>query len=192
MIDSIGASDGLGGGMSCDTQPGDESRVMGSFHFKCTDSEGNLLWEEEDHNLFTTLGKNALLNGAYNASITLTGPYMGLISSASVSAVSAADTMASHAGWLEANSSNAPNYAAGARGTAVYGTASAGTITAAGLSFVFSNTGTVQGAFICAGSGAVSTYTSTAGTLMNAGTLASAQPVISGNTLTITHSGTLT
>lgn len=192
MLDNSGASDAMGGGMSCDASEGDNSRVMGSFHFACTDSEGNLLWEETDHNLFTTLGKNALLNGAYNAAITLVGPFMGLISSASFTAVAAADTMASHAGWLEANATNAPNYVAGARSTAVYGTASAGTITAAGLSFVFSNTGTVQGAFICAGSGAVSTNTSTAGTLMNAGTLASAQPVISGNTLTITHSGTLT
>lgn len=191
MNDSAGASDGFGGMMSAGSALEDVAGVKGSFHFKCTDSEGNLLWEAEDHNLFTTVGKNALLNGAYNAAITLVGPFMGLISSASFTAVAAADTMASHAGWLEANATNAPPYGA-TRPTLTYGTASAGVVTSGNAVFVFTGSGTVQGAFVAAGSGAVSGNTSTAGTLMNAGTLASAQPVISGNTLTITHAGTLT
>lgn len=190
MSDNIGTSDGMTGGMSCES--GDQSWLEGSFHFECTDSEGNLLWEETDHNLFTTLGKNALLNGAYNAAITLVGPFMGLISSVGFSAVAAADTMSSHAGWNEAQgATNVPDYT-GNRQTAVYGTAAAGVITDTALSFVFTSSGTIQGAFIVAGSGAVNTKNSTAGVLMNAGTLAAAQPVISGNTLTVTHSGTLT
>lgn len=191
MQDFAGASDAMHGSMSGGADIGDECRVKGSFHFECNDADGNLLWEETDHNLFTTLAKNALLNAGYDASSTLTGPFMGLISSTSFTAVSAADTMASHAGWLEANATNAPNYGT-TRGSPTYGVAAAGTITSSGVVFTFTGAGTVEGAFIVAGSGAVSGNTSTAGVLMNAGTLATAQPVIIGNTLTITHAGTLT
>lgn len=191
MQDGSNASDAMHASMSGAADMQDGSQVMGSFHFECNDADGNLLWEETDHNLFTTAGKNALLSGAYNAAITLTGPFMGLLSSASFSAVSAADTMASHAGWLEANATNAPNYS-GARQTAVYPVASGGSVACAGLVYTFTQAGTVQGAFIVSGSGAVSTNTSAAGTLMNVGTLTTAQPVIIGNTLTITHGGTLT
>lgn len=190
MMDSSSGSDAVGGMMSAGSDSEDGIQCFGSFHYELFDSLGNLLWEDVDHNLFTTIAKNAMLNAGYNASSTLVGPYMGLISSASFTAVSAADTMASHTGWLEANATNAPAYT-GNRQTAVYGVASAGTITATALSFVFTNTGTVQGSFIVGGSGAIVTNTSTLGVLMNAGTLSTPQPVINGNTLTITHTGTL-
>lgn len=192
LDDGIGASDNMGGMMSGSVDASDVGRVKGSFHFKCTDADGKVLWEETDHNLFTTLAKNTLLNAGYNASATLVGPFMGLISSVGFSAVAAADTMASHAGWNEAQgATNVPDYT-GNRASLTYGTASAGVITAGSASFVFTSSGTIQGAFVLAGSGAVNTKSSTAGVLMNAGTLSAAQPVISGNTLTITHSGTLT
>lgn len=190
MLDDIGANDAIHAVAT--SAPGDKLTADGQFHAVFTDNLGTVLHEETYDNIFTTLGKNALLDNTYATPASLVGPFMGLISSASFSAVAAADTMASHAGWLEANATNAPNYT-GARQTAAFNAASAGVkAMSAGLAFVFTNSGTVQGSFLVSGSGAVSTNTSTAGSLTNAGTLAAPQPVISGNTLTLTWTGTIT
>lgn len=171
---------------------GDENVIAGSFTYTFTDADGNVLHEETTHNLITTLGKNILLDTLLGgSSYTVTGPYMGLISSASFSAVSASDTMSSHSGWLEADSTNAPAYGS-TRPTVTFSAASGGTkATSSTNSFVFTNSGTIEGAFMVLGSGASATTANTSGTLFNAGTLTAAQPVISGNTLTVSWSGTL-
>jgi len=186
--DQLNASMSSGGGLE------DGMQIKGRFSMRCTDSEGNELWNDEFDNLLTTLGKNFLLDTTLAGSAyTVTGPFMGLISSVGFTAVSAADTMASHAGWNEAQgATNVPDYT-GNRQTPTWSAASAGSKTfAAGLAYVFTSNGTIQGAFMATGSGAVSTKASTAGTLFNAGTLSVAQPVITGNTLTVTWTGTLT
>src|ERR1017187_10117814 len=60
-------------------------------------------WASDEPNTVLTAGKNLALDTFLaGSSYTVVGPYMGLISSASYSAISAADTTASHAGWLEA------------------------------------------------------------------------------------------
>ena len=164
----------------------------GRYTIVCRDKDGAELWREEFDNVVCTLGKNAVWNAALaGSSYTTVGPYMGLISSVSFSAVAAADTMASHSGWLEADSTNAPPYTFGGsavRGTCVFGTASSGSISITALVFTATGSGTVEGAFIAFGSGAVNTQGSTAGTLLSAGTFATAQPVVSTNTLTVSYS----
>lgn len=170
----------------------DDIGIHGRYDAICTDEHGATLWAQSFDNLVTTVGKNLLLDQALAGSAYTASEFMGLISSASFSAVAAADTMASHAGWLESGGANAPTMSS-ARQTCAWGAASSGTkALSAGLAFVFTGSGTVQGAFIVGGSGAVSTVASTAGTLISAGTLAVAQPVISGNTLTVSYSMTLT
>jgi len=161
----------------------------GHYHAVCRDIFGRVLWEEEFDNVVCTIGKNAVWNAALaGSSYSVTGPYMGLISSASFSAVSAGDTQASHAGWLEAGSSNAPTFS-GNRGAATFTTASGGACAlATNPTFTFTGSGTVEGAFIVFGSGAVNTVGSTAGTLLSAGTFSAAQPVVSTNTLTVSYS----
>lgn len=192
-IDISATADVLGSYMSSAAKGSDNLDILGVFHYECTDSDGNVLWEDESHNLVTTLGKNALLDNTLATPATLVGPYMGLISSVGFTAVVAADTMASHAGWNEAQGvTNLPDYT-GNRQTAAFSAASAGSkAMSAGLSFVFTSAGTVQGSFMTLGAGAVVTKASTLGTLFNAGTLTTAQPVISGNTLTVSWTGTLT
>ena len=59
-------------------------------------------WVESFHNVVCTAGKNDLLDKYFAGSGYTAAWYMGLISSVSYSAVSAADTMASHSGWREA------------------------------------------------------------------------------------------
>ena len=88
----------------------DKLNASGVYQVQCFDADGNLKWEDEIENTVTTAGKNAALD-AFFAGSSYTGAfYMGLISSASYSAISASDTMSSHAGWLEAGSGNAPTY----------------------------------------------------------------------------------
>ena len=169
----------------------DALRIMGHFDVECHDSAGVLLWKDSFNNLVTTIGKNSLENIGLGASGTAGNAFMGLISSTSFSAVSAADTMSSHAGWLEAGNANTPHYS-GSRATMTFGAASSGTIISTGNAFVFTGSGTVQGGFIDFSTGATGTIDNTAGVLFSAGTLASAQPVISTNTLTMSYTLTLT
>lgn len=147
------------------------------------------VWEEpEFHNVVTTVGKNLALDTYLAGSAyTVTGPYMGLIEEGSYSAVAAADTMASHAGWLEATSYTAP------RKTCAWSAASAGAkALSSALTFSMTAADTIKGCFIVYGTGAVSTVSNTAGTLYSAGLFTGGdQPVVNGNTLNVSYSTSL-
>lgn len=185
-------SAGVVAAMSCGAPLLEGGDVIGRFSAILCDRDGNLLWREDFDNVVCTLGKNLAFNTTFSGSAySVTGPFLGLISSASFTAVAAADTMASHAGWLEAGGANAPTYT-GTRQTAVFAAASGGSISlSAGLAYTFTGTGTVQGAFLTLGSGAVATKDSTAGTLWSAGTFSVAQPVIATNVLTVSYSSAM-
>lgn len=170
---------------------GEQCQAEGVYTFKCFKSADDmtLLWEDKIDNVVCTIGKNLMLDTALKGSAyTVTGPYMGLISSLSFTAVAAADTMASHTGWLEAGSTNAPTFAA--RLAPSFGSATAGAISlTTPTSFTMTGNGTLQGAFITYGTGAVATLMSTAGTLLSAGVFtAGAQPVNSGNVVQVSYS----
>ena len=169
---------------------GESCQAEGVYTFKCFEYEGGpLLWEDTIENVVCTLGKNLMLQTSLTGSAyTVTGPYMGLISSVGYTAVAAADTMASHTGWTEAGSTNAPTFAA--RVAPAFGTASAGAIsTSSPTSFTMTGAGTLVGAFITYGTGAVTTLMSTAGTLLSAGAFTGGnQPVNSGNVVQVSYS----
>lgn len=192
MEDAAKADDFLDALMNAGSAQADGMIVSGELTFTFTDKDGNIFRQETVHNLITTVGKNLLWDSTLSGSAyTTTGPYMGLISSASFSAVSAADTMASHAGWLEANGTNAPSYGA-TRPTVTYSASSAGVKSSSSTqTFVFTNSGTIQGAFQVTGPAATNSTTGTVGSLFSEGTI-TAQPVINTNTLTVSWSGTLT
>ena len=169
---------------------GESCQAEGVYTFKCFEYEGGpLLWEDTIENVVCTLGKNLMLQTSLTGSAyTVTGPYMGLISSVGYTAVAASDTMASHTGWTEAGSTNAPTFAA--RVAPAFGTASAGAIsTSSPTSFTMTGAGTLVGAFITYGTGAVTTLMSTAGTLLSAGAFTGGnQPVNSGNVVQVSYS----
>lgn len=149
------------------------------------DAVRRVKWTEQFDNLVTTLGKNYLLdNGMAGAAFTAAF-YMGLISSVSYTGIAAADTSASHAGWLESGVTNAPTYS-GARKTAAWAAANAGAkALSAGLVFTFTGAGTVKGCFLTTAS-AVDAAT---GTVFSAGLFSGGdQPVVSTNTLTVSYS----
>lgn len=150
-------------------------------------------WRERWDNTVVTVGKNLALDTFLAGSAyTVTGPYMGLISLTSFSAIAAADTMSSHAGWLEAGNANAPTYS-GTRKTAAWNAASGGSkALSAALSFAFTGTGTVKGAFLVFGTGALNTIDNTAGTLYSAGLFGTGdRAVLSGDTLNVSWTGSM-
>ena len=168
----------------------DDLMILGTFHVECLDKDGNIKWEEDFPNTVVTVGKNYMLESGLAASaLTTVGPYMGLISLASFSAISAADTMASHAGWLEAGVANAPTYTI-PRKTCVFGAAAAGVkALSAALSFAITGTGTIKGCFIVTGVGALTTIGNTAGTLLSAGLFTGGdRAVLSGDTVNVSYS----
>jgi hypothetical protein len=80
----------------------EQAEAHGRYEVECIGADGKLKWRDTIDNVVCTVGKNLMLDTAFaGAAYTVTGPYMGLISSTSYSAVAAGDTMASHAGWLE-------------------------------------------------------------------------------------------
>lgn len=177
----------------------DVIKAEGRFTAICRDVEGNELWREAFDNMLTQTGKAFLLDQALAGSAYTAAEYMGLISSVSYSAVSAADTPTSHAGWLEAGSANTPTYsaprptcawlAAAISGPSAYSAIKA---LSTGLIFTFTGSGTIEGAFIVGGSGASATIGNTGGILYAIGAFSSPQPVIATNTLAVAYSSTIT
>lgn len=150
-------------------------------------------WADKAPNLVTTVGKNLALDTFLaGSSYTVTGPYMGLVSSVSYSALSASDTMSSHAGWTEAGNANAPTYTS-PRKTISWSSASGGSKSPSSAPvFAITGSGTVKGVFLVFGSGAVSTIDNTSGTLYSVGLFSGGdQAVVNTNTLTVTYTASL-
>lgn len=169
------------------------AEAHGQYSVKCFDKDGNLKWEDIIENVVTTVGKNLALDTYLEGSAyTVTGPFMGLISSTTYSAVAAADTMTSHAGWLEAGIANTPTYSSG-RKTCVWSAASAGSkALSASLVFAITGTGTVKGCFIVFGTGALSTVDNTAGTLYSAGLFTGGdKSVVNTDSLSVSYTASL-
>jgi len=173
--------------------------IEGAYHVVCRDAEGNVKWEQEFPNLVNAVGKQLMLDTLLSGSAyTTVGPYLGLISGASPT-FTAADTMASHAGWTEFT-----NYTVG--GSAVRGTASFASATSTGttptnvttktataITYTITGAGgTVGGCFLVTGSGASSTQGNTSGTLYSAGAFATAKVTTAGDTVSVTYSTTAT
>jgi len=172
---------------------GEQAEAHGRYEIECIGADGKLKWRDTIENVVATVGKNLALDTFLAGSAyTVTGPYMGLISSTSYSATAAGDTMASHAGWLEAGGANAPTYT-GNRKTAAWSSAtSASKALSSALSFAITGTGTVKGAFIVYGGTASATKDDTGGTLWSAGTFSTGdKPVVNGDTLNCQYSTSL-
>jgi hypothetical protein len=169
------------------------AEAHGRYEIECIGADGKLKWREIIDNVVQTVGKNLALDTFLaGAAYTVTGPFMGLISSTSYTGVAAGDTMASHAGWLEAGGTNAPTYS-GNRQTAVWSAAASGAkALSAALSFAITSSGTVKGAFLVYGSGALNTKDNTGGVLWSAGTFSTGdKSVVNGDTLNVNYSTSL-
>ena len=172
----------------------EKAEAHGRFVAECFDKDGNLKWRDTIENVVCTVGKNKALD-AYlaGAAYTVTGPFMGLISSVDYGAGPvAADIMTSHAGWKEAGATNAPTYTA-PRKTCAWDAAAAGAkALSAALSFVFTGAGTIKGCFLVYHTGAVNTIDNTSGTLYSAGLFTGGDKVVANtDTLNVTYTASL-
>ena len=157
-----------------------------------------LLWADAIENTVLTEGKNLALDTFLaGSSYTVTGPFMGLISSVSYSAIAAGDTAAQingSNGWKEAGSaSNFPLYTT-PRKTAAWSAASGGSkALSAALSFAIITTGgTIKGCFLIFGTGAVSTIADTNGKLYSAGLFTGGDKVVGvGDTVNVSYTASL-
>ena len=171
--------------------------VEGHYVVECRDAAGKLKWEEEFPNLVVAVGKELMLNTLLRTSGTYTtvGPFLGLINNSTTFA--AADTMTSKT-WTELTTYTVGGSAV--RGTAVFAAATSSgstpsnvtTSTAAAITYTMTGSATVYGCFLVTGTGAVSTISSTAGTLYSEGNFSTAKTVTSGDTVTVTYSTTAT
>ena len=133
-----------------------------------------LLWAEEFHNLVVTVGKNKLLDAMFKSGIGAAAWYVGLVDNASFSAYAAADTMGSHAGWIELTA-----YDEATRQAYTCSTPAAGSTnnTAARATFTANATKTVRGAFLSDSA----TRGGSTGTLYGVGDFTVARSVIAGD-----------
>jgi len=171
--------------------------VDGFYHVECRDADGNLKWNEEFPNLVVAVGKQLMLDTLLRTSGTYTtvGPFLGLINNSTTFA--AADTMTSKS-WTELTTYTVGGSAV--RGTAVFGASSSSgttpsnitTSTAAAITYTMTGSATVYGCFLVTGTGAVSTISSTAGTLYSEGNFSTSKSVTSGDTVSVTYSTTAT
>lgn len=194
LSDGLQAGASVGASVSMRPDVADGLIPKGVFVVECFDGDGNLKWRDEFRNAVVDTGVDAMLDDALAGSAyTVTGPFMGLISSVGYSAIANSDTMASHPGWTEAGSTNAPTYS-GTRKTCAWNAASARSkALSAALSFAITGAGTLKGAFIAFGAGAVNTIGSTTGTLFSAGLFTTGDRAVQANdTINVSYSITLT
>lgn len=170
--ENIGAACGLSSGLV--TNPG-LIVPLPAPHFlyrvECLDEYGNLKWEEEFENLVTTAGKNNIIDNQFKGSAYTAAWYLGLKGTGSAAA---ADTLASHSGWSEVTPYS------GNRPAITFGTTSSGSNTATAVSYSINASATVAGAFIC------DHASGTTGILYSAGDFAASRSVVSGDTLNVT------
>ncbi len=160
-------------------------RVGSTYRFECFDKYGELKWVEETKNLVVTVGLNHILDVVFKSGTQIATWYCGLIDNAGFSAIAAADTMASHAGWAEAT-----GYTEGTRPTFTAGTVSGGSVdnSAAKAAFSINGTATLKGAFLTSNN----TKGGTTGTLYGAAAFAATRAVESGDTVNLTVTASLT
>ena len=175
--------------------------VEGFYHVECRDAQGNLKWTEEFPNLVVQGGKELMLNTLLRTSGTYTtvGPFLGLTKVSLTPA--ATDTMTT---LVTTNAAEFVNYTVGGsavRGTAVFaaatssGTTPSNVTTSSATAITYTITGaggTVYGCFLVTGTGAVSTQSSTAGTLYSEGNFTTAKVTTAGDTVSVTYSTTAT
>jgi hypothetical protein len=142
-------------------------------------------WQDTIKNLVTTVGKNNILDNHFAGSAYTAAWYLGLISLTGYGVgVVAADTMASHAGWTED-----VGYSNASRVTTAWSAAAAGSKTlSTGAVFNMNATTTIKGCFLAS----VNTKSGGTGILYSGGLFTGGdQPVVTGNTLTVTYTASV-
>ncbi len=152
--------------------------VKASTHWKieCI-REGEVAWVEEFNNMVVTAGLTDSLDKYFKGSGYTAAWYVGLTDSTPT--FDPADSMSSHAGWVEIT-----NYDEANRVTLVLGTVSGGTVNNSANKAVFtiSTTVTIGGAFLVT----VSTKGGSTGVLYGGGAFSQDRPMLDNDVLNVT------
>ena len=164
-------------------------KAGGVFTVQCHDSEGNLKWSAEKHNLVVNVGLKDMNDKYFTGSAYTAAWYIGLYGSGSTNNPAASDTMSSHAGWTEVTA-----YSQATRPAATFAAASTAdpsviTNSASPATFSMNGTTTVGGAFLISNN----TKGGTTGILYSAADFQSPgdRAVVSGDTLNVTYTFSL-
>lgn len=164
-------------------QPKDATffKPKGRFRVEHSDVNGKLKGIYEFNNDIVNVGKNDIL-GVYFSGGSATGSsswVIGLISNSGYSALAAADTMASHAGWTEFTGYSQANRVQWGPGSA----SSQSVTNSSPATFDINATGTVKGIFVCN----QNTKSGTSGILWATALFTADVPVTSGDQLKVTY-----
>jgi len=141
------------------------------FDVECIGADGRLKWRERVHNVVCTAGKTDLIDKYLKGSSYTAAWYIILAGSGTKAA---GDTLASHAGWTE----QTPY--AGNRPAITWGTTTSGSNTASAVSISINASATVAGAGCC------TVNSGTSGVLYNVSDFSASRSVVSGDTLNVT------
>ena len=132
-------------------------------------------------NGITNVGKNKILDDMFNGGTQTANNswFIGLIDNSGFTALAAADTMSSHAGWNEFTTYNEATRVAWGSGAA----SSQSVSNSSAATFYITGSGTVKGVFI----NTVSTKSGTTGTLWATALFSGDVPVTNGDQLKVTY-----
>jgi len=154
-------------------------KLGGRFRVEHFDKDGDLKATYRFPNGIVDVGLNKILDDMFDSGTQSATWSLGLIDNTSFTAVAAADTMASHAGWIESTA-----YTETARPEWTAGTPASRAITnAATVDFSINATVTLQGIFVVDSA----VKSGTAGTLWSTALFASTVGAVNGDTLKITY-----
>jgi hypothetical protein len=160
----------------------------GVFTIQCFGQDGNLKWEEKNHNLVVNEGLKDMNDKYFAGSAYTAAWYLGLITGpGSGTTIAAADTLASHTGWTEYTDYTG-NRQAVTFGAATLADPSVISNSASPNAFIITAPGgTVAGAFLA------SVATGSSGILFSASDFQSPgdRAVVAGDTLNVTYTFSL-
>lgn len=151
------------------------------YHVECV-RDGKIIWTEDVDNLVVTVGLNKYLDATLKTGLASPAWYVGLKNSGTIVA---GDTMASHSGWTEN-----VTYSNATRPQWQGGTISGGSVDNSANRAVFNINGTttIYGAFMVDDA----TKSGTSGTLLGGADFSASRSVISGDTLNVTVTCSMT
>jgi hypothetical protein len=164
-------------------------KAGGIFTVQCHDKDGNLKWEEKNHNLVVNVGLKDMNDKYFTGSAYTAAWYIGLYGAAASNNPAASDTMSSHAGWTEVTDYSQSTRPAATFAAATTADPSVITNSASPATFSINGTTTVGGAFLTSNN----TKGGTTGILFSASDFQSPgdRSVVNGDTLTVTYTFSL-